>query len=435
MRPSHPPMGWNSWDCFGTTVTEHELLANAEVMAARLLPSGWNTIVCDIQWYEPAAKAGGYNDNADLHLDSYGRPLPVPQRFPSATTINGTPTGFTHIAHSIHAKGLAFGVHLMRGIPRQAVTNNLPIAHSSHYAGDVADTTSTCPWNTDNYGVNPEHPGAQDWYDALIDQLASWGIDFLKIDDMLAPYHAREIELVHRAIARAEHRHNRTITLSLSPGTRVSLTRRDHLAAHATMWRISDDLWDRWEDITAQIDRLALWAPHQTPGAWADADMLPLGRIGVRAERGQPRNSALTITEQRTLMSAWTLAQSPLMMGGDLATSSDVTFELLTNSAVLEHYRQGIAAHCILAEGKTRVWLTPAHAPTRHVAVMNLDDTARTHIIDLDDIAAPHTTSATDVWTGRHYAVTTDTATHPYRHIAVTVPAHGVAHLALTSSR
>ncbi|WP_029069015.1 glycoside hydrolase family 27 protein [Jonesia quinghaiensis] len=431
MGHARPPMGWNSWDCYGTTVTETELLANAQFMAQHLAEHGWDTVVCDIQWYEPNARAGGYNDNATLLLDANGRQLPVPERFPSALNAAGHNTGFTAIAKQIHQLGLRFGVHLMRGIPRQAVRDNLPIAGSTWHAADVANPASTCPWNSDNVGVNTEHPGAQDWYDALIDQLARWGVDFLKVDDMLAPYHARDIEMIHAAIKRAAAAHGTDITLSLSPGTRVSLRRQPHLAAHSTMWRISDDLWDRWEDLTAQLDRLALWAPHQTPGAWADADMLPLGRIGIRAERGEPRDSRLTHSEQQVLMSAWTLAQSPLMMGGDLPTSSPQTIELLTNADLLEHYRQGIAAHCILHEGDIRVWATPPQAKLCHVAVFNLADNSHTAVIDLADIPASPQATAVDIWSGETFTVNPGNEQHPYPHIVLELAPHSVVHLRL----
>ena len=130
-----PPMGWNSWDCYGTTVTEAEVLANADFMAEHLLRHGWDTIVVDIQWYEPTARAGGYNAGAPLHLDDHGRPMPVERRFPSAAGGRG----FGPLAARVHEMGLRFGLHIMRGIPREAVERDLPILGTSHTAAQVAD--------------------------------------------------------------------------------------------------------------------------------------------------------------------------------------------------------------------------------------------------------------------------------------------------------
>ena len=178
-----PPMGWNSWDSYGTTLTEDELLANARFMAEHLKNAGWDTLVIDIDWYDPTARAHGYNDNAPLILDEYGRQLPDPVRFPSAAGGKG----FGPLAAAVHELGLKLGMHMMRGIPRIAVDKNLPVYGTNYTAKDVADLDHVCKWNPDNYGLNQSHPGAQAWYDAQLDLFASWGLDFLKVDDRSTP--------------------------------------------------------------------------------------------------------------------------------------------------------------------------------------------------------------------------------------------------------
>lgn len=327
-----PPMGWNSWDSYGTTITEDELMANAEFMAAHLLEAGWDTLVVDASWFDPTARAHGYNENAPFVLDEYGRQMPDPKRFPSASDGRG----FTSIAERIHALGLKFGVHVMRGIPRLAVERNTPIPGSDYTAKDVADLDHVCSWNPDNFGLKRDHPGAQAWYDAQVDQFAAWGLDYLKVDDMQTPFYPEEIEAYHRAIDKAERNHGRDIVLSLSPGGWVASTHVDFLRGVAQLWRISDDLWDRWEDIYQQFPRLARWAPMQTAGHWADADMLPLGHIGLRAERGDDRQSKLTTDECKTILSLWCMGRSPLMVGGDLPTSTPETIALMANPALRE---------------------------------------------------------------------------------------------------
>ncbi|WP_256725951.1 glycoside hydrolase family 27 protein [Streptomyces sp. IMTB 2501] len=412
-RRLRPPMGWNSWDCYGTTVTEDEVLANAVFLRDRLLPHGWDTVVVDIQWYEPTARAHGYNPDAPLVLDAYGRQLPAPSRFPSAA--GGA--GFAPLARRIHSLGLRFGLHIMRGIPRRAVTAQLPVLGTDFTADEIADTGSACPWNSDNYGLNHDHPGAQAYYDSQVAQFADWGVDFVKADDMLFPYHEREIA----AYARAIERGGRPIELSLSPGTDVSLARLDHLREHATMWRVCDDLWDRWEDVEAQFARMARWAPWQGEGGWADADMLPLGRVGIRAERGEDRLSRLTRPEQISLLTLWLIARSPLMMGGDLPSSPPETLELLTNDEALAVLMHSTGNREVLREGDLVLWTArDTDGRTRYAAVFSLADGPRRYAVPLGSIGARAADHVRELWTR------TD-GVHDGRHLAVDLPAHGAA--------
>lgn len=370
-----PPRGWNSWDCYGTTVTEAEVLANARFMAEHLAEHGWDTVVVDIDWSDPSARSHGYNPDAPLVMDADGMLQPDPGRFPSSA--DGA--GFGPLAAEVHALGLRFGIHVMRGIPRRAVAAGTPVPGTQLRAGDVADPGNCCEWNPDMVGLDHSSPGAQAYYDAMLEQYAAWGVDFLKVDDMLWPYQAAEIEALSLAIRRC----GRPIQLSLSPGRDLSLTRLEHLREHADMWRISDDLWDRWEDVEANFTRLARWAPHSGPDGWADGDMLPLGRIGLRAERGEPRDSLLTPAEQQTLMTLWVIARSPLMMGGDLPTSSPETIALLTNRDVLAVHASSHGAREVLREGPLVLWTARGGTPEeptgeRFVAAFNLGaDTLR----------------------------------------------------------
>lgn len=319
-----PPMGWNSWDCFGTTVTEAQTKANADFMAAKLKSHGWQYVVVDIQWYQPTAVGHDYIPGAKLVMDKFGRLLPAVEKFPSAA--DGA--GFKPLADYVHSLGLKFGIHLMRGIPRQAVKENTPILGSDRRAADVADTSSICSWNPDMYGVDIRRTGGQEYYDSLIAMYAGWGVDFIKVDDISRPYdevQKLEIEAIRRAITKT----GRPIVFSLSPGE-APLARGEHVADHANMWRISDDFWDNWPALLAQFKRLHDWTPHRRAGAWPDADMLPIGTI----EFG--RATRFTRDEQFTLMTLWSIARSPLMHGGDMTKTDDFTLSLLTNDEVLE---------------------------------------------------------------------------------------------------
>lgn len=349
-----PPMGWNSWDCYGTTVTEAEVKANADYMAQHLKPFGWTYIVVDIQWYEPNAKAHGYRTNAELVLDGYGRLMPAENRFPSASGGKG----FTALAEYIHRLGLKFGIHVMRGIPRQAVRQNLPVKGTKRRARDIADTASICPWNTDMYGVRTSSPEGKAYYRSLIDLYNSWGVDYIKVDDMTAlsgnPADAQRLSEI-AAISDAIKQSGRPIVLSLSPGP-AGIEQADFLKEHAQLWRISDDFWDKWSDIVQQFGYMRTWQGHSGPTSWPDADMLPLGRIGLRAERGDARPTRFTPDEQYTLMSLWSLFRSPLMFGGNLPDNDPSTLALITNPEVLAVNQSSANGREVMNRDSIIVW-------------------------------------------------------------------------------
>ena len=389
-----PPMGWNSWDAYGTTVREGEVKANADVMAADLKQYGWQYIVVDIQWYESQAKAHGYRPGAELSMDGYGRLIPALNRFPSSA--NGQ--GFKSLAEYVHSKGLKFGIHILRGIPRQAVTQNAPILGTSLHARDIADQQSLCAWNTDMYGVDMSKPGAQAYYDSIVAQYAAWGVDFIKADDMTRPYHKAEIEALHRAIAKT----GRPIVLSLSPGP-APTEELANLRENAEMWRIEDDLWDDWKSIRNMYLRAQAWAPLVAEGHWPDADMLPLGHIGIRAERGDDRLSRLSHDEQKTTMTLWAMLRSPLIFGGDLPTLDPFTRSLLTNAEVL-----GIDQHCsdsriAYTTGDMHVWTAKdAQSGDVYVAIFNLGETPSAAHLDWNQIGISGVPSQTrELWSGR----------------------------------
>lgn len=316
-------MGWNSWDCYGTTVTEAQAKDQAAAMARQLKPFGWNLFTVDIQWYEPESRGHAYKEGAPLAMDDCSRLLPAPRKFPSAT--NGA--GFKPLADYVHGLGLKFGIHIMRGIARQAVKQNAPILGTTARAAEIALTNHTCAWNPDMYGVDMAKPGAQAYYDSLFALYASWGVDFVKVDDIARPYddvQKAEIEAIRKAIDKT----GRPIILSLSPGD-TPLARGGHVAQFANMWRISDDFWDRWQPLYEMFDRLDKWTPYRRAGAWPDADMLPFGIIEFT------RPTHFTKDEQTLCMTLWSIARSPLILGADMTKLDAFTTALLTNPEVI----------------------------------------------------------------------------------------------------
>ncbi|MDP9173979.1 MAG: glycoside hydrolase family 27 protein [Planctomycetota bacterium] len=319
-----PPMGWNSWDCFGAGVTQTETLANADYMERNLKAHGWNIITIDIQWYEPLAHTDRYRPNALLEMDANGRLLPAGNRFPMTRETHS----FKAMGDALHARGLRFGLHLLRGIPRQAVKQNVSILGTIVHAGDIADKTSKCPWNGDMYGVDMSKPGAQEYYDSVFALLASWDLDLVKVDDLSAPYHTAEIEAIRKAIDKC----GRPIIFSTSPGA-TPVNQGRHIQSYANMWRISNDFWDDWPALYSQFARLNNWTPFCGPGHFPDADMLPLGNI--RAWQEKNSWTQFTHDEQRTMMTLWSIARSPLIVGANLPQNDAFTLSLLTNDEVI----------------------------------------------------------------------------------------------------
>ncbi len=368
-----PPMGWNSWDAYGETVGESDIRANAAWMAKHLKAYGWEYVVVDEGWYVTNHAAETNGAAAEFSLDANGRYIPAVNTIPSAD--HGA--GFKPLADYVHSLGLKFGVHILRGIPKEAVRKNLPIAGTSYHAKAAAEISDTCPWNTYNYGLNPHSPAAQAYYDSIARLYAGWGVDFLKVDCISShPYKGAEIRMISRALRKV----HRPIVLSLSPGP-APLAKAIELRHYAQMWRISDDVWDVWhsdkdfpQGVENQFARAAKWAPFSGPGHWPDADMLPLGRLEPVAGWGKPRATRLTHDEQRTLLNLWSIFRSPLIMGGNLTLCDDWTESALTNAELIEVDQHSSHSHAVISTDRAAVWLsTPESDDGAYVAVFNLD--------------------------------------------------------------
>jgi hypothetical protein len=418
-----PPMGWNSWDCYATTVTEEQLLQNAEYMRKHLLSHGWEYIVCDAQWFEPLAGTGEeeYRHFAEFCMDEYSRLIPAENRFPSSAGGRG----FGPVAEKIHRMGLKFGIHIMRGIPRQAVHRGAAVKGAGGTADKLANPFSISRWNADMYGVDASKEGAQDYYDSLFELYAAWGVDYVKVDDICntnmypqAPYSGKaEIELVRRAIDRT----GRPMVLSLSPGPAV-IDEAWHLTEHANMWRITDDFWDHWNLLKDMFRRCELWQSHVSPGCWPDCDMLPLGHVGIGFHH--PRQTNFTQDEQRTLMTLWCVFRSPLMMGGALPDCDDWTLELLTNDEVLDVQRKGGSPRQIRRNDEEAVWINTAPDGTVNLALFNLGNEERIVRCPLQALGL-RSALVRDLWAGEDKGAVTG-------EVSAGLPPHGAGLFRLT---
>ncbi len=418
-----PPMGWNSYDTYGSSVTEEEFLTNAAYVSEKLLPHGYQYAVVDFRWSD--ATAANYDPNGiggPLHADAFGRLIPAPNRFPSSADGKG----FKPLADKVHAMGLKFGIHVMRGIPKQSVATVTPIENSEHRAKDAADTGSTCSWCLDMFGIDASTQAGQDYYDSIFRLYASWGVDYVKVDDLSSPYHQAEIEAIRRAIDRC----GRPMVFSTSPGA-TPVESATHVANHANMWRISPDFWDKWEDLDRALDLAAAWQATGVggPGRWPDGDMIPLGRIGIRAPDND-RWTRFTKDEQIALMSLFALMPSPLMLGMNLPDNDEWTLGLITNKEMLVINQDplGQPAKRIVQNGETEIWMRDLSDGAKAVALFNRGDVDS--VISTTSVAQalPGAWNGRDVWQGKELGDLSSIAELP-------VPKHGSVLLKLTPKK
>ncbi len=424
-----PPMGWNSYDYYNTTVNEEEIRANAEFMAEHLRRFGYEYIVVDIEWYSydtGTMPEFQYIPFGRVEMDEYSRLLPCPDKFPSS----GGGRGFKPLADYIHSLGLKFGIHIMRGIPREAAHRHCGIKGTAHTADRIADPSNICFWNPDMYGLRPELPESQAYYDSLFELYADWGVDFVKCDDIcredMKSAHD-EIRMLHEAIEKC----GRPIVLSLSPGP-AKPEEAGHYEKYANMWRITDDFWDSWPLLLEMFGRCRLWQGAGKPGCYPDCDMLPVGVIGGRFGEGEERRSNLTIPELRTMMTLWCIMGSPLMMGGELTMMTEEDISLLTNEKLLAMQK------CAEDARETRfkessgevIWQAKGSADGRvYIALFNISDEETEISMSLSEIRADEACAGgagrescgfllTGIWDEEPVRITDS--------FSVKVPAHGV---------
>ena len=399
-----PPMGWNSWDAYGLTIDQEQFRANARVLAG-LKSYGWNYAVVDEGWYfeDPQARP----EARKSFWDSEGRLIPDAVRYPSAAK----GAGFKPLADWTHSLGLKFGIHIVRGIPKGVVKDNLPVANSGFHASDAADTGDTCPWDNGNYGVR-DNPAGQAYYDSMMRLYASWGLDFLKVDCISDhPYKAAEIRMIATALKKAE----RPIVLSLSPGP-TDLSHAAEVAAYSQMWRIADDIWDGWDfrpkkfpnGLLSAFDNLAKWASFAKPGNWPDADMLPWGSLTPHPGWGSPRQSQITQDEAKTQFTLWAISRSPLILGANLTSLDEFTHSLITNREVIAIDQTAVAGAEIPGapadSARFRIWsaATGGSQPKRYVAVFNLQDSPLQRDLAWPSSLAGSAHAVYEIWSHRN---------------------------------
>ncbi|CAI0390287.1 unnamed protein product [Linum tenue] len=344
-----PPRGWNSYDSFCWTISEDDFLKSAKVVAKYLKSHGYEYVVLDYLWYRRLVP-GAYTDSLGFDvIDQWGRMVPAPDRWHSAKSGNG----FAEVAKEVHSLGLKFGIHVMRGLSRQAFDANTPIldintgrayeeSGREWRAQDIGIKERSCAWMPHGFmSVNTSLPAGRAFLSSLYHQYAEWGVDFIKHDCVFGDdFNLEEITYVSGLLKKFD----RPILYSLSPGTSVTPTMAKELKGLANMYRVTGDDWDSWGDVASHFDVARDFAKAEmVPGegllgsSWPDLDMLPLGWLtDAGANQGPHRQCNLTLDEQRTQMTLWSMARSPLMFGGDVRQIDETTYKLITNPTLLE---------------------------------------------------------------------------------------------------
>jgi len=328
-----PPMGWNSWTVYLTDVNEAQVKANAEVISGKLQKFGWEYVVIDMGWFltEGYTCKNMYANVLGVNLDEFGRHLPAINKFPSSVNNHG----FKPLADYLHAKGLKFGIHILRGIPREAVRRNTPVKGTNYTARDIVNFKDTCSWYAAYYGIDANKAGAQEYYNSIIELYNQWGVDFIKIDDSASPYHEDELALVAKAIKNF----SRPIVLSLSPGP-TPPDKLSHLLQTANMWRVATDFWDEWRCVTYLFDVCQKWQGKATEGHWPDCCLLPLGKLRVTGNDPNwggeiNANCRFTDEEKKTVLSLYSIFRSPLMLSFDLTQADENLLKMFMNKELI----------------------------------------------------------------------------------------------------
>lgn len=408
-----PPMGWTSYQALRPQALENEVRANADYMAQTLKAHGWQFVLVDYSWAYPNPPAdNGGNPNQSrlkngqyaplLNMDAHGRLLPDVRKFPSAKDGQG----LRPLASYLHGLGLKFGLHVLRGIPRQAVWAKTPILGTNGITADqIADTVNVCPWLNHMYGIDMRKPGAQQYYNSLLELYGQWNVDYIKFDDMGQSqpfaYHKDEVEAVRTAIDDLR----RPILFSVAPAQPFDSS--NHLRRHANLFRISNEAITTWEQLKNQFVHGAQWATVANAGHWPDADRLPLGWRPKRNEAGNvPSDAAdvaFTDAEQRTRLTLWCIMKSSLMIDGNLPDCTPFVSDLLTNDEGLAVNQQATNARQSSRTNDIVIWTSDAaDGQTKNVALFNLSDESRPITLTLSEVGIPKKAHIRDVW-GKAY--------------------------------
>lgn len=367
-----PPMGWNSWNCWGLSVTQDKVVSSAKALIEKgLADYGYAYINIDDAWEAPERNADGT--------------IAVNEKFPDMKGLGDW----------LHNQGLRFGIYSSPG-------------------------DYTCG----------RYLGSLDHERQDAETYNSWGIDYLKYDWCgYGSKHANEKDrqtvasyvrpyLLMEGYLREQPR---DIFYSLCQYGMADVWKWGE-SVDANSWRTTGDITDTWESMyNIGFQRNAPLFPYAQPGHWNDPDMLIVGKVGWSANL---RDSRLTPDEQYTHISLWTLMASNMLIGCDIAQMDDFTVGLLCNNEVnaVNQDILGKQAERVVEGDEIQIFVRPLADGSHALGIFNVGD--RDLTVDLSqylkEMGVERLTAVRDLWRQKDLSVTD---------LRYFVPTHGVKYL------
>jgi Alpha galactosidase A/Alpha galactosidase C-terminal beta sandwich domain/Carbohydrate binding module (family 35) len=399
-----PFMGWSTWSYIGKNPTAANIEAQAKIEAASLKAYGYNYVLMD-DWYylnpTTTVDANGY-----WYIDA--------SKFPN---------GIAAVASYVHSLGLKFGSYVTPGIPVEAVTKNVTIKGTNYTARQIADTSKyEINYNYGNkamYAINYSAPGAQAYINGWADQLASWGVDFLKIDGV-GDSDIPDIQAWSTALKQS----GRSIYFDLS--NTLDIANANTWKTNANAWRTQGDVecyngcrgqLVNWSTVSSRFNSAASWAQYGGDGGWNDLDAMDVADGTL---------DGLTNTQRQTNMSLWAMASAPMYLGDDLGRMDSYGLSLLTNTEVVAIDQEGIPALRVGNANNLQVWEKPNGDGSYSVGLFNLGTAAASIKVNWSQLGFGGSAAVRNLWTH------TNLGSFNGSYTATSVPAYGSVLLNVT---
>jgi len=372
-----PLIGWSSWSSFHKSINEALIRSEADAMAANLKSSGYTYINMDSGW-------------TTKNFDSNGRPTWDTSKFPS---------GIPALASYVHSKGLKLGIYLKPGLSTTVLAANSVILGTSIHVKDIA--IPSVPGDTetgDSVKIDFTKPGADTYVQSIVNQLASWGVDFVKMDFTgpgggNIPADSREY-LQHFMAAIESIHYPLWVELSNS----LSFSNVTTWQQVSNGWRIDGDIESGvsgtltdWTNVSKRFKDAPKWAPFAGSGGWSDFDALQLGAGS---------HDGLSVTERQTAATLWAVSCAQFFSGADLRNLDSTDLAMMTNAEVIAVDQAGNVATPISQSSSQQVWRTQtANADGSYaVALFNLGSSTATVSVTWSQLGFSGSAGVHDLW-------------------------------------
>lgn len=353
-----PPMGWNSWNHYGSRVTQDIVLQNARAMASSgLIDHGWTYVNIDDTWQ--GQRGGPYHA------------IQGDEKFPDIAALCG----------AVHNLGLKIGIY----------STPWTTSYANHIGGSAQNpegrwSPPTIPKKGKvNRRILPWAIGTYHFATNDADQWGAWGIDYLKYD--WNPIELPETLEMYDALRGS----GRDIVLSLS--NNMNITNAPAISKVANSWRTTGDIKANWKSMSDRGFGQDKWAPFAGPGHWNDPDMLEIGTH----EKNQP---GLTPDEEYTHMTIWCLDSAPLLLGNDLTAMDAFTLNVLENDEVLavDQDSLGRQGRCVARGDGFLVYKKQLEDGSIAVGLFNTGDSSATVTASWSDLKIHGRRNVRDLW-------------------------------------